>query len=145
MNSDCSADSGSQERLKIPSFVPDDMITYTFITFLDLPASNSASSMLHKCEKHLPQLSKTVMYQAFCEQLARLYPNERCASKSYFLVTWKKNRTLIKARKVPCFTKCSECDLLRAALLHTGTIVTDKKVFIAQRNAHIKCVTDECR
>lgn len=117
---DCSSDSFSEDCLHIPSLATEGMVADTVIMFLVRLAAKDWSSMPHKSEKHIPNFSKTVLYEEFCDQFSRIYPSERFASKSYFLATWKKNRPFIKVRKVPSFTKCLECERLRPAYFMQG-------------------------
>lgn len=97
----------------------------------------TGSNMLHKSEKDLSNFSKKLLYDSYCRRFALIYSGETCASKSYFYQTWKKHRRFIKVRKVPSFTKCSECECLRIALLQAGTDGTDTTELLAPRDAHV--------
>lgn len=127
------------------SYSQSDIVADTVITHLDILSKKTGSNMPNNSEIHLPHFCKKQVYESYCQNFSRIYPGENCASESYFYRIWKKHRSLIKVRKVPKFTKCSECERFRTALQKAATDGTDTKLLLAQRDAHVTFVAEERR
>lgn len=99
--------SSSNKRCEMAYVLTKHIKADNVVTLLHRLYNKTGSNMPHKCEKHLPHFTKKHVYETYVAKFTFGYPSKTCPSLPYFFSVWKKEKSFIKARKVPVFTKCA--------------------------------------